>query len=99
MLTVFKEYKAIKNGITDLIEISGFRNDYLAKKMGLSTPNFSIKKQRQTWTDSEVEQLIEIMTGINEEVEELLLLQVARARKDEPTVSYEDYKKEIAKWK
>lgn len=46
-----------------------------------------------------MEKIIEVLTNVNEDVEELLLLQVAKARKNEATISYEEYKKEVAAWK
>jgi hypothetical protein len=99
MLSVFLEYNAIKNAVAELIEISGYRNDYLAKKVGITQANFSVKKQRNSWTDKEVERLVEVLTGINEEVEEMLMLKVAKARESEETVSFDEYKKQLASWK
>lgn len=98
-LAIFSQYNAIKNSITELIEISGYRNDYLARKIGISQANFSAKKQRGSWTDKEVEKLVAILTNVNEEVEEMLMLKIAKAREGEPTVSYEEYKKQLASWK
>jgi hypothetical protein len=99
MLTVFSEYKAIKSSMTSLIEASGLRNDFLAKKIGISAPNFTVKKQRGNWNDQELEKLVEVLTEPNEKVQEILMLELMRARKSEPNISYDDYKKEIASWK
>lgn len=99
MLSVFLEYNAIKNAVAELIEISGYRNDYLAKKVGITQANFSVKKQRNSWTDRKVQKLVEVLTGINEDVEEMLMLKVAKARENEETVSFDEYKKQLASWK
>ncbi|WP_153800495.1 hypothetical protein [Foetidibacter luteolus] len=99
MLSVFSEYNAIKEGMANLIEVSGYRNDYLARKIGISNANFSVKKQRGSWTDKELAKLVDVLTNVNEDVEDLLMLQIVRSRKDEPTMSYEEYKKEVASWK
>ncbi|MFT4152836.1 hypothetical protein [Parafilimonas sp.] len=95
MLSVFSEYNAIKNAINELIEASGYRNDYLAKKIGISQANFSVKKQRGSWTDKEVEKIVEVLTHVNEDVDDMLMLKVAKARENEPTVTLADYKKEL----
>ncbi|MGN6493313.1 MAG: hypothetical protein ACTHLE_15035 [Agriterribacter sp.] len=99
MLTVFSEYNAIKNSISELIEVSGYRNDYLARKVGISQANFSAKKQRGSWTDKEVQRLVELLTSVNEEVEDMLMLKVAKAREAETPITYEEYKKQLASWK
>ena len=39
-------YQMLVNNLGQLIEISGFRNDYLSQKIGLKPANFSVKKQK-----------------------------------------------------
>lgn len=99
MLTVFSQYNAIKAAINELIEASGYRNDYLAKKIGISQANFSVKKQRGSWTDKEVENIVNVLTSINQDVEDIIMLKLAKAHESEATISYEEYKKEVASWK
>lgn len=38
----------------ELIEISGYRNDYIAKQLGKKPSNFSAKKQRGNWNEDEL---------------------------------------------
>ncbi|MDR0791666.1 MAG: hypothetical protein LBE82_00035 [Chitinophagaceae bacterium] len=99
MLSVFLDYNTIKSAIAELIETSGYRYDYLAKKIGISQANFSIKKQCDSWTDNEVDRLVEVLTSINEDVEDMLMLKVAKAREKEDTISFDEYKKQLASWK
>ena len=95
--TVISTYKRLLSNVADLIDISGYRNDYLAKKLGLKPQNFSVKKQRASWTPDEVEKLLAIIS--NEDVEEYLMLEEMGSRKDDETITFEEYKKVIAKWK
>lgn len=99
MLSFFSEYNAVKSAVAELIEISGYRNDYLAKKIGITQANFSVKKQRNSWTDKEIEKLVKVLTSVNEEVEEMLMLKLAKARESEDTISFDEYKKQLASWK
>lgn len=99
MLTLFSDYNAIKSSVNEIIAISGYKNEYIAKKIGLSSQNFAVKKQRNNWTSEELEKIIKILTIPNQDVEELIMLQIMRSRKDDETLTYDEYKKETASWK
>ena len=68
----------------------------LPGKMGIKPNNFSVKKQRDTWTEKEIEKLLQFIE--NEETENYLMLELMRAAKKEETVSYEEFKKQVG-WK
>ncbi len=95
--SIVTEYKELLRIIPDIIEVSGYRNDFIAKKLGMKPQNFSVKKQRGSWSADEVEKLLSVVN--NEEVENYIMLQLMRWRKDDENISYEDYKKEIGAWK
>ena len=90
------QYKNLLRHMANIIEASGYRNDYIAKKLGLKPQSFSMKKQRQNWTPDEVEKILTVID--NEDVEEYLLLQQMRSLKDEETITLEEFKKQ-AGWK
>ena len=54
-------YQMLVNNMGQLIEISGFRNDFLSQKIGLKPANFSVKKQKGNWTTDEVLKLLSII--------------------------------------
>lgn len=91
------EYKNLLRHISYIIEISGYRNDYIARKLGIKPQNFSVKKQRASWSPDEVEKLLSVVD--NEDVENYLMLEEMRSRKDNETITFDEYKKVIAKWK
>ena len=99
MLDTIKKYQKLKESITALLDVSGYRNDYVAKKMGMTPAYFSVKKQRGKWTEKELENILKILTTHNEDVENYLMLEEMRSRKDDGTISYEEYKQIIATWK
>ena len=90
------QYKNLLSHIAEIIEISGYRNDYIAKKLGLKPQNFSVKKQRASWSPDEVEKLLAVVD--NEDVEDYLLLEHMRSIKDEETITLDEFKKQMG-WK
>ena len=98
MLQIIENYIKVKKAIPELIDLSGFRNDFIAKKMGMKSANFSIKKQRSSWSDVEVNELLEIITKPSEDVEDYLLLLDMRAKKDEETLTLQEFKEQMG-WK
>ena len=94
---IVNNYRTLLQFLPDLIEVSGYRNDYLGKKMGLAAATFSAKKQRGNWSADDVVKLMSIIE--NEDVEEYLMLQLMRADKESETISTDEFRKEIKKWK
>jgi hypothetical protein len=69
------------------------------KKIGLTAQNFAVKKQRGNWSPEELEKIINVSTKPNEEAEDALMLEIMRSRKDDETLTYDEYKAEISTWK
>ncbi len=68
MNPIIENYKKIKTAVPQLIEISGYRNDYLAKKLGMKPANFSVKKKRSNWNEEELDMLLKTLTTNTGEV-------------------------------
>ncbi len=98
MLEVIQEYKFLKTNISKLIDKSGFRNSYLAERIGLLPQNFSVKKMRASWTEEELENLLTIIE--TEDVEDYYFgLQMEQvSRKPEDLISLDEFKKS-KEWK
>lgn len=96
MREIVINYRTLVRNLGELIHVSGYRSDYLAKKIGMKPANFSQKKQKGNWSVDEVEKLMEVIE--NEDTENYLMLQLMRAAKNEETVSYEEFQKEMG-WK
>ncbi len=93
-MDIVSSYKVLLAHVANLIEVSGYRQDYLSRKMGLKTATFSAKKQKGNWTPDEVEQLLSIIN--NEDVEDYMLLRLMENMESEETISYEDFKSQLA---
>lgn len=101
MISIITEYQYLKKAIPAIVEASGYRNDYLAKKIGMTPTYFSVKKQRGNWNEEEVKRILDIILHpSNDEIEDLILLQIMKAREEDlEEISFDDYKKEVAGWK
>ncbi|MBD2755496.1 hypothetical protein [Spirosoma validum] len=93
---IVSNYKNLVAQIGMLIDIAGYRNDYVAKKIGLSSASFATKKKRQSFSVDEVEKIIQIIE--NEDVDDYLMVKIMESRKDEPTLSLAEFKTQMG-WK
>ena len=88
-------YQMLVNNLGQLIEISGFRNDYLSHKIGLKPANFSVKKQKGNWTTTEVLKLLSIIK--NKEVEDYIDVLKMKEIKKGKFISSDEFEKRM-KW-
>lgn len=72
MIPIVETYKKIKESIPELLNVSGYRNDFIAKKIGMKPSYFSIKKQRGNWTEKDIQKILSILTSQNTDVEKYL---------------------------
>lgn len=96
MQDIIQGYRTLVQSLGELIKVSGYRSDFIAKKIGMKPANFSLKKQRGNWSVDEVEKVMAVIA--NEETENYLMLELMRAAKAEETVSYSELEKEMG-WK
>ena len=89
-------YKILLKNVGELINISGYRNDYVAKKLGIKPTTFSVKKQRATWTPDEIEKLLAVIG--NDETEDYYLGLIMQGLESDETLSLSEFKKAV-NWK
>jgi len=92
-LSIVKEYKNLLFNLSKVIDISGYRNDYIAQKIGMKAPNFAVKKKRATWTVDEVEKIL--ITVENEDVRNFLEIQKIKNSETGKALSSEDFEKQM----
>ena len=66
MLEVIENYLLLKSQINELIQRSGYRNDFIAQKIGMRPDYFAVKKQRGNWSDAEIKKIVKVIE--NEDV-------------------------------
>lgn len=96
-ISAITNYKNIVEEMPRIIDLSGYKNEYIARKMEMKPQFFSVKKQRNTFDLAQVEKILSII--FNQDVEDYLLLIELRSRKNDETVTLAEYKKELATWK
>lgn len=98
MLELVQEFKVLRQNLSKLIDKSGYKNSYLAERIGILPQNFSVKKMRNSWTEDEIEQLLTIIE--TEEIEDyylgLVMENISTNRDD--LVSLDEFKK-MKEWK
>lgn len=93
---IVSNYKNLVAHIGSLIDVAGYRNDYIAKKIGISPVSFATKKKRNNFSVDEVEKIIQLIE--NEDVDDYLMAKIMEAHADEPTISLADLKTQMG-WK
>lgn len=93
MLGIVKDYKELRQHLGILIDKSGYKNAYVAEKVGMPAPNFSQKKKRGNWSLEEVEKILSVIE--NEELEDFFLMEIMKERDQGDTVSYAQFRKEM----
>ena len=96
VIEIVDNYENLLEKIGELIEVSGYRNDYIARKIGMTPANFSAKKSRKSFTLAEMKQIVEIID--NEDVSDYLMVKKMDARQDDETLSHDEFYREMG-WK
>ena len=96
-ISIINNYKKLVHEIPTIIDLSGYKNEYIARKMEMKPQFFSVKKSRNTFDIVQVEKILSII--FNEDVEDYLLLIEMQSRENDETLTLAEYKKEIATWK
>ena len=93
---IINDYNVIVNNIGKLIDVSGYKNEYVAKKIGIQATNFAMKKSKKSFSNEQIMKIIHVIE--NEDVDDFLMLELMRSRKNDENVSLADAKKELG-WK
>ncbi len=69
-IALVNNYKQLVENIPQIIDVSGYKNEYIAKKLKIKPQYLSVKKLRKSWSVNDVENLLHII--MNEDVENYL---------------------------
>jgi len=58
MLAVIENYNLLRKTLPRLLDISGYRMDYLAEQLGISKNYFYTKKSKNTFSNDEFEKIV-----------------------------------------
>ncbi len=95
---IITQYGDIVQKISLLIDISGYRNDYLAKKIGIQPSNFSVKKKRNNWDYEELSLLVPILEKSDEVQEYIDTELMAKGLSQGKDITSDEFEKRMG-WK
>ena len=93
MIEVIKQYQFLKEHFGEILELSGYRLDYLAQEIGMKKESLYVKKQRKSFTDAEMEQLLKIVW--TDRLEEKILLKNMLEIKENDVLLTEEEKADL----
>jgi len=96
MKQILTNYQTLKQQLSFLIDKSGYKNVYLAEKIGMAPSHFSLKKQKNNWNEDEIEKILNIIE--NEELEDYMLGQIMHTMNGEETMNLAELKQQMG-WK
>jgi hypothetical protein len=91
MEEIISNYEKLCDSMSILIEKSGYRNNFLAGKLGIPTSNFSTKKKKGSWTPAEMKSLIRVIES--DELDDYFMGLIMDERKGEETINHDEAKK------
>ena len=97
MREIISEYQLLKKNILVLIDKSGYKNIFIAEKIGILPNHFSVKKQRNSWTDQEIDKILSVIE--NEELEDYYFGMMMNDTNKEDTLSLAQLKSNMKAWK
>jgi uncharacterized protein YjcR len=95
LVEIVKDYYTVVESIPKLIDASGFRNDFLAEKLGIKAQTFSSKKTNQRWSKDELLKLFNFLD--TDDVEDTYMVELMKSRENDETISVEEFKRNIGK--
>ncbi len=93
MKNIVEDYKNLKLHLNFLIQKSGYKNRFIAEKIGMNPANFSMKKRRGNWTEDELEKILDLIE--DPDLEDYLLGKLMEQRKNDERMSLAQFKLEI----
>lgn len=64
---IVQNYKQLVENIPQIIDVSGYRNEFIAKQLKIQPSYFSIKKQRGRWSVEDVQKLLDVIMNTHVE--------------------------------
>ena len=92
LVDLLEEYIQVEKKIGDIIQSTGYKNDFIAKKLKLPISTYYTKKRTKSFTAKEVFQIVRMLDDDDAD-DNAALLELAKSRMDDEFTSGADYKK------
>ena len=90
LLEVLHEYRKLESNITDIIDDTGYKSQFIAKRLRLPLSTFYLKRKTKSFTSAEVSKIVNMMTE-DETEEDAALLELAKSRMDDDEISADEF--------
>ncbi len=88
LVDLLEEYIQVEKKIGDIILSTGYKNDFIAKKLKLPISTYYTKKRKKSFTTHEVFQIVRLL---DDEYANAYELELAKSRADDEDVSVDEY--------
>jgi len=92
---IVNNYERLRLNLGALIDKSGYRNSFLAEKIGMQPAYFSIRKQKATWTETEIKKILEIIE--DEDLQEFYDIELIKNSITDNPLNSKEFEKKM-KW-
>jgi hypothetical protein len=80
-------YINIVENVNDIIDMTGYKGKYIAKKMGIPATTFYQKRRRKSFTTNEIKLLIDLMDDDDDAIEDAFFMKISKERENDDCVS------------
>ena len=91
LVDLLQEYFKVEKNIGEIIQSTGYRNNFIAKKLKLPMSTYYTKKRTKSFTANEVFQIVRLLE--DDDYSNAYELELAKSRADDEDVSVDDYSK------
>jgi hypothetical protein len=97
MTSIIQDFKIFKDTFPKILDESGYKMDFLAKRIGLNPTTFSNKKKRNTFNLDEMQALVDIIW--NDYLEEISLAYAMEMGQSQGQLSKKETQALFDEWK
>jgi len=81
LLAVLQEYRKLEDEITNIIDETGYKSQFIAKRLKMPLSTFYFKRKTKSFTPTEVSQIVNMMADDNDN-DDTELLELAKSRRN-----------------
>jgi predicted transcriptional regulator len=93
LMEVLGDYLEVEKNIGAIIASTGYKNEHIAKKLNMPISTYYAKRRTKTFAAKDVFKIVKMLE--DEEMNNSMELELAKSRKDDESISSEEFKKQL----
>ena len=89
LMEVLGDYLEVEKNIGAIIALTGYKNEYIAKKLNMPISTYYSKRRAKTFAAKDVFKIVEMLE--DDEMYNSTELELAQSRKNDEDMSFEDF--------